>query len=244
MYFCKNTLSPPLVFHVCHSCRALFHVGAFDITVARCLATCAQLHWEAGPWQGVSWYVRSDLCDYSLTCCLPDWHSVARSANHTLSQGLGNSVMCDHVTAVQEIAASVTRTETQPTTWASTQVVRMVMQALSMSCGFLRSRTTCANAQVKVRLNSPYFFVYVYFSYCVYFIISKRIKRFLHYETASMLQASGWVFLMATVEWSEALLRRRTVNLLGAWLKHVMLNSFWMLIQDSRPLWPQVTITA
>lgn len=76
------------VVHVCHChfCWAFTHVGDFDIPVACCLATCAQPRWMAQPWQGVSWYVRSDLCDYTLTCCLPNWHSPERSANHAFSK--------------------------------------------------------------------------------------------------------------------------------------------------------------
>lgn len=76
------------VVHVCHChfCWAFTHVGDFDIPVACCLATCAQPRWVAQSWQGVSWYVRSDLCDYTLTCCLPNWHSPERSANHAFSK--------------------------------------------------------------------------------------------------------------------------------------------------------------
>lgn len=54
--------------------------------LACCLATCAEPCWVAGPWQGVSLYVRSGLRDYSLTCCLPDWHPLERSTNHMLQK--------------------------------------------------------------------------------------------------------------------------------------------------------------
>lgn len=76
----RNTLSPPWssMFVTVISVELFLMSEPSTFPVACCLATCAQPCWVAGPWQGVSWYVRSDLCDYSLTCCHPDWHSLER----------------------------------------------------------------------------------------------------------------------------------------------------------------------
>lgn len=73
----------PLLQHTQTLFRPGLPVRAKDTPVDGCIATCAQLRWLAGPWQGVSWFVRSELCDYSLTRRLLDWHSLERSANHT-----------------------------------------------------------------------------------------------------------------------------------------------------------------
>lgn len=101
----RNTLSAPWssMFVTVISVELSPHVGVLDVPVACCLATCAQPCWVAGPWQGVSWYVRSDLCDCSLTCCLPSRHSLERLANHTRYKNsllpLGKPAVPAYVTA-------------------------------------------------------------------------------------------------------------------------------------------------
>lgn len=83
VYFHTEQHLFPLLQHTQTLFRLGLPVRAVDTPVDGCIATCAQLRWLAGPWQGVSWFVRSELCDYSLTRRLLDWHSLERSANHT-----------------------------------------------------------------------------------------------------------------------------------------------------------------
>lgn len=88
----------------------------------------------------VSWCVRSDLCYYSLTCCLPDWPSAERSPNHTRYKsspkgGLGVSPSWLLMWLQWWMAASVTRPVTNNSKRNYTQVVQMLRLTQVMHLG-------------------------------------------------------------------------------------------------------------